>query len=463
MWLTATIGLLTAITPNAGVRLEAERGVAQGATISQARAGFSGNGYLTGFEAEGARVEWKVDLPPGIYTVTVRFATPGGPKRSEIEVDGRRLEFALPDTKGAFDSIRAGRIEITKRDSSVSVLRGWGYFDLDSVEIAPAAPPAPLKAVPDQLSTPRPSREARALFRRLRAAYGKATLSGQYEINESDWVRDKTKQTPAVLGGDFMDYSPSRLEFGADPKDATERYIAAAKKGQILTLSWHWNAPKDLINEMQKDANGQERNRLWYRGFYTDATTFDVAAALADPNGEGYRLLIRDIDAIAVQLKKLQAARVPVLWRPLHEADGRWFWWGAKGPEPCIKLWRLMHDRLTNHHRLDNLIWVWNSADPAWYPGHDTVDIMSVDVYPSDRQDSLSGIWDELVEQYDGKKMLALAEFPGAPDVDRMFRFGVRWSYFVSWTGSVGPKSTPEDLLLRTYRSRNVLNLGEKP
>jgi mannan endo-1,4-beta-mannosidase len=45
-----------------------------------------------------------------------------------------------------------------------------------------------------------------------------------------------------------------------------------------------------------------------------------------------------------------------VLWRPLHEADGAWFWWGAKGPKIFKKMWRIMYDRLTNYHQLHNLL-----------------------------------------------------------------------------------------------------------
>ena len=72
-----------------------------------------------------------------------------------------------------------------------------------------------------------------------------------------------------------------------------------------------------------------------------------------------------------------------LLWRPLHEASGKWFWWGAKGAAPCKALWNLMYDRMVNHHGLTNLIWVWNSdgADYEWYPGDDKVDILARDFY----------------------------------------------------------------------------------
>lgn len=95
----------------------------------------------------------------------------------------------------------------------------------------------------------------------------------------------------------------------------------------------------------------------WWKGYYTEGTTFDFERALAGPDAEAYRLLLRDIDAIAPQLQRLEDANVPVLWR-------------------------LLHDRLTNVHGLDNLIWVWNSEAPDWYPGDDAVHIVSVASYP---------------------------------------------------------------------------------
>jgi mannan endo-1,4-beta-mannosidase len=168
-----------------------------------------------------------------------------------------------------------------------------------------------------------------------------------------------------------MDYSPSRVKHGT-VGTAVEEAITHHNRGGIVSVLWHWNAPTGLYDT--------EENR-WWSGFYTRATDLDVAAALSDTTNANYTLIIRDIDTIAVQLKRLQIAGVPVLFRPLHEAEGAWFWWGAKGPEACKKLWALLYSRLTDHHGINNLIWVWNSILPEWYPGDSTVDIMSADVY----------------------------------------------------------------------------------
>jgi mannan endo-1,4-beta-mannosidase len=301
--------------------------------------------------------------------------------------------------------------------------------------------------------------EAKRLMERLAEGYGKRTLSGTYGQAEDDFLAQATGRRASILGGDFMDYSPSRTERGADPKGHTEEMIAAAKKGKIITMSWHWNAPKGLLDSKTKDAQGRTVDRSWYQGFYTEATTFDLKAALADPSGEDYRLLIRDIDVISRELKKFQAANVPVLWRPLHEAEGGWFWWGAKGPEPCKKLWRILHERMVRHHQLNNLIWVWNSESEDWYPGDDTVDIVAVDRYPEDRRDPLAGAFVRLLERFDGKKILAVAEFPGMMDAARMFRFGARWAYFVSWKGDLGPRGTDPAILKQTMGDRRVDSL----
>jgi mannan endo-1,4-beta-mannosidase len=214
---------------------------------------------------------------------------------------------------------------------------------------------------------------------------------------------------------------------------------------------WHWNAPRGLEPDVA-GTTGAKSKKPWFRGFYTDATTFDVAAALADAQGDDYQLLIRDIDAIAAQLRRLAEADVPVLWRPLHEAEGGWFWWGAKGPEPFKALWRLLYERLTRHHGLHNLVWVFTgSAAPEWYPGDDMVDVVGLDAYPADARDPLAADWAALRATYGDRKPLALTEFGGVPDIGQMQRCGIHWTYFVSWSGGKGMRRTPDDDIRRIY------------
>ena len=444
--------IAVALVPLAPLRLEAETARLMGPKVASSIRGFSGTGYVTDVTAKDARIVWTVRAKPGVYLARVRYASKG-PKGFEVSANGVRSGATFADSKGAWATQDAGRIELRAGENEVAIERGWGNYDVDRLDLTPAPAPKALKPVLVRLSDPRATPEARALYARLLKGYGRVSLSGQYDAADVAFVREETGKTPAILGGDLMDFSPSRLPYfvksDEHPKDPVPEWIAAGRRGQVLTLSWHWNAPFGLLDT---------KDQRWYSGFYTKATTFDVTKAMDDPASEERKGILRDIDAIAVQLKRLSDARIPVLWRPLHESEGGWFWWGAKGPEPAKWLYRLVYDRLTKTHGLHNLVWVWNSPAAAWYPGDDVVDVMSVDLYPVDRRDALSASWDDLLARFDGRKPLALAEFPGAPDVVRMRRLGVRWLYFVGWSGGVGPKSTPPEILKATYASPYVRN-----
>lgn len=167
------------------------------------------------------------------------------------------------------------------------------------------------------MADPAADDNAHALYDYLVSIYGKNILSGQQDLAYADWVTDNIGKTPAVVSVDLMDYSPSRVEFQGDIATTIEDALAHHERGGIVSVLWHWNAPTGLYNTDEEP---------WWSGFYTEATDFNVATALADTTNANYTLIIRDIDAIATQLKRLQDAGVPVLFRPLHEAEGGWFW-----------------------------------------------------------------------------------------------------------------------------------------
>jgi mannan endo-1,4-beta-mannosidase len=450
--------------PSAAIHLEAEDARLAGTTVSTTRPGFSGKGYVTGFDQDGDKIEFTIrNAKAGLYEVRLRYSVPQGEKGYDLVVNGSKFSNMLARSGETFTSSTPTKVELQAGANTIAVEKGWGYYDIDAIDIVPVTVEMALKKPPKTLVDGRATARTRALHAYLIDLYGQKTLSGQHEQSEFSYIRDVTGKTPAILGGDLIEYSPSRVANGAKPEGTTERFIEAARAGHIVTMAWHWNAPKDLINQEKfVNAKGQTVNALWWRGFYTEATTFDVEKALANPHSEDHKLLLRDIDVIAVELKKFAAADVPILWRPLHEAEGGWFWWGAKGPKPLVQLWRLMFDRLTNHHNLHNLIWVFTgTANMAWYPGDGYVDIIGVDSYPTDPADPLSSIWDDLKKQFDGKKLLALSEFGGVPDVEKARRYGVRWSYFMSWTGDVGPHKMTREALARIYQQSTVLNKDE--
>ncbi|KFX95481.1 hypothetical protein V490_03831 [Pseudogymnoascus sp. VKM F-3557] len=291
---------------------------------------------------------------------------------------------------------------------------------------------------------------AKVLLKFIQSQFGWHYLSGQQDPTSFAWVQTQIGKTPAILGSDFIDYSPSRVEHGTS-SSAVEDAIAFDKKGGINTFVWHWNAPTGLYDTS---------NEPWYSGFYTAATSFNVQSALNEgSNGANYKLLLRDIDAIAVQIKRLSDANVPILFRPLHEPDGAWFWWGAHGSGPFKQLWNLMYSRLTSYHGLHNMVWVCNTMASDWYPGNDKCDIATTDIYASagDHNPQASA-WQTLYGITGGSRVLALAEVGVIPDPELQASQDIPWAYWVTWAGDFisGGSYNSKQFLFNVYSNTNV-------
>ncbi len=435
----------------ASMVLEAENGTLTGnAYVSTAVSGYSGTGYVTGLQSASDTVNWSFTGTPGLYDLIIRFRSPFGQKGFAGSINGHGFSGMFPAST-TFASFDAGLVQVIAGVNTLQIGGGWNWYDIDCVYLNPVPAPLPPAPVPATLVDTQATFAARMLMKALVSDYGQHTWAGQHDSSEISYIQGVTGRKPAIVEGDLMDYSPSRVYYQGMPVNYTESYIALESAGHVLGFCWHWNAPTNLLNTASEP---------WWSGFYTAATTFDVAAALANTNSVEYSLILRDIDAIAVQLAKVSSNNIPVLWRPLHEASGGWFWWGAQGPGPFKQLWRLLFNRLTTYHNLHNLIWVLTNEDPNWYPGDDVVDIIGVDAYPTDPTDALSTDWQALKPQFDGVKLLTLSEFGGVPDVERMHVFGVWWSYFSPWTGSY-IEGAPTNTLMRIYQSPEVITLDE--
>ena len=449
--LLVSFTILSSRTGSAAIVLEAENGTLTGvAHVTTAVSGYSGTGYVTGLQSANDTINWSFTGTPGLYDLVIRFRSPFGPKGFAGSINGHGFSGMFP-SNSAFASFDNGLVQVTAGVNTLQIGGGWNYYEIDAVNLTPAPAPTLPAPVPATLADPQATFAARMLMKALVSDYGRHTWAGQHDASEISYIQNQTGRKPAIVEGDLIDYSPTRVQYGGMPAHYTEDMIALESAGHVLGLCWHWNAPTNLLNTASEP---------WWSGFYTVATTFDVAAALANTNSPEYSLILRDIDAIAVQLKKVSSNNIPVLWRPLHEASGGWFWWGAKGPGPFKQLWRLLYNRLTTYHNLHNLIWVLTNEDPNWYPGGDVVDIVSVDAYPSDPTDALSSDWLLLKSQFDGVKLLTLSEFGGVPDAERMHVFGVWWSYFAPWTGSY-IEGAPTNTLTRIYQSPEVITLDK--
>jgi mannan endo-1,4-beta-mannosidase len=453
--LALLIILGTAVAHAQNYRFEAETGTMFGTLVRNNVPGYSGTGFVTDFTNASDRFELQANIPAGLYEMWVGYRSQYGEKGYTYRVNGETGSGMFNQTS-TWSTDRAGLFAISGGTSTLGIQHNWGYYDIDYLEFRPFTPPTVLP-VTTALSDPNASPRTQWLMNYLVSQYGEKTFSGQqHSVSENKpwpgntYLSKSGGMIPAIRGSDFIEYSPTRLQYGSNPRNETEQTIQWAQQtGGLVTMMWHWNAPADLVNTPCGQRCGSN-DYPWWRGFYAQGTTFDLPAALANPQSEDYQLILRDIDAIAVELEKFQDADIPVLWRPLHEAQGEWFWWGAHGPEAFKDLWSLMHDRLTNVHGLHNLIWEYTSTGVNdefldWYPGDDVVDMVGADIY-TDPSSSMSGEWYDLLEIFNGRKMIALSETGTLPNPDLLDLWNINWSYFSPWNGTFVDAFTPEAL-----------------
>ncbi|MEO7214728.1 glycosyl hydrolase [Mucilaginibacter sp.] len=287
------------------------------------------------------------------------------------------------------------------------------------------------------------SPEAKALLQFLYSIDGKFTLTGQHNFpaaadKNSKFAAHYSGKTPVVFGTDFgfakAGDKDSHLLRESLVKEAERQY----KMGAIVALCWHAVPP--TANEpvtFQPLPGADPANLASVQGQLTDQQFKDVLT----PGTELYNKWAAQVDSIAFYLKKLQVAHVPVLWRPYHEMNGNWFWWGNRvGQYSTQALYRQMFDRFVKFHKLNNLIWVWSVDRPSkpgmefekYYPGDKYLDIVALDVYGSDfKQD----YYDQLVSLSKGKP-LALAEV-GNPPSSEILGSQPRWGFWMIWAGMV--------------------------
>lgn len=320
------------------------------------------------------------------------------------------------------------------------------------------------------------TQEAKNVYKFLKENYGKKQLTGVQSSmsNTNDFINNvysATQKHPALAGYDFI-----YLAFSPTPANWSwvQNYgdISAAKEqwenNGLVSYMWHWNVP----NSEADFNNCVEKNSTDNMGFYcpgansSGTTSFDIREALKEGTWQN-RCIMRDIEEVAGYLKNLQDANIPVIFRPLHEAAGNytkynpqggaWFWWGRYGAEPCKKLFRLLHDQLTNVYGLNNLIWAWTidategmvSQAKDWYPGDDVVDIVGVDIYTDKINVPQKSQYEFMNEVTGGKKLTTISECGNIPDPKVQFDGDLSWSWFMVWPSGDGG-SLPGDYAKNT-------------
>ncbi|WP_223649244.1 glycosyl hydrolase [Hymenobacter psoromatis] len=459
--------VVVTLVPLVNNRLEAELGDRAGATtVATTPTGFSGTGFVTGFtnsDADNVSINFNLSTA-GLYQVTVGYTSPYGPKVANVTIDDSKSTVAFTGTtSGAdFNSADGGKVLLSVGMHTIVIGGNYGYYGIDYVQLTPTMVSLPAKP-PKQLTDPLATPTAKALHSYLVDLYGTKTLSGQQDDqygnsgSEVKYVLATTGKEPAIVSMDLLNYASAAVAKYGPATDA-ERYLTWSPSGNgrgITALIWHWRAPAD--NVTSANPNGDPGG-----AFYTVNTAFNFKAALADTTSVNYHLLLHDMDLISVQLQKFQAAGIPVLWRPLHETPGTFFWWGNQGPDAFKQLWQLLYNRLTVHNHLHNLIWVYCAnamPDPTWYPGDAYVDVAGDDIYQSsatpDPNVNISGNWTAM-QAMAPNKLIALTETESLVNPDQERGYATWWSWFCAWQGSY-IRNQPVAFLKSLYTDADII------
>ncbi len=497
-----------------------------GATVAEG-AEFSGGKYAKPADASGITFTVKVE-ETAVYDITTKvFIKQYDWITSKIVVNGIDAGSMLTTPRNCDSSyvisasakMKAGENKITVGNQSIGV-------DYITVEKHPD-PEFKTGTAP---VTPSASESARKVFSFLRENFMKKTISGmmisdqnfnydygnmkllkpgectpadscKYNDAEVSWkgqtdIAEFYKRSgyyPAIGGFDMLFATGGHHEEGWF-KGYTENNLAMTeelwKMGGIPTYTWHWKVGNDTVfytkdtypnngfnaSGCTDGVQGTSESNTCFN--YTKAFKGEQCKEINEASQE-YKDIVADIDIVSGYFKQLQDKGIAVVWRPLHEASGGWFWWGAGSPECYVQLYRLVFNRMVVTNKLTNLIWVWNiNTDPkygydysalnaAWYPGDEYVDIVAVDIYdPLNNHNSGANYFNKIVSDVGTSKMIALSENGAIPDIDSIAEDKAYWSYWMTWSQTWSGnflEKTPTEMWKKNLDSERIIALDNMP
>lgn len=417
--------------------VQAETGAVSGkAKVKSDRKGYKGKGYVTNISAEE---DWsrEIELTDSqYYNLTITVAS-DVPCVNGIAVNGKKLQDFSASGSGKFEKVTFKNIYIEKGKTAISVIPVDGGLDVDSLTLTASEDISKLDLTISKpaLSNKDSDYNAKALYQYLCESYGKQVLLGQHDTigtsAETDMIYKTTGKYPAIRFGDLM-LSTEKDSITTD----TEMNIAMdwASKDGIVGYMWHWAAPDDK------------------REYYADQTDFDIKKAVTKENIAELSLedikklqkdgkvskecvaVVQDIDTVSEKLSTLRDEGIAVLWRPLHEASNGDFWWG-NDKEAYKWLWKLMYERQTKYHKLNNLIWVWSAQNADWYVGDKYCDVLSCDVYDDGNKDAQVNIM-LFLQSISKNKPIAMSECGSFPDIQSIADEKAMWAFIGQWGGN---------------------------
>lgn len=417
--------------------VEAETGSVSGkAKVKSDRKGYKGKGYVTNISTEE---DWsrEIELTDSqYYDLTITVAS-DVPCVNGIAVNGKKLQDFSASGSGKFEKVTFKNIYIEKGKTAISVIPVDGGLDVDCLTLTASEDISKLDLTISKpaLSNKDSDYNAKALYQYLCESYGKQVLLGQHDTigtsAETDMIYKTTGKYPAIRFGDLM-LATEKDSITTD----TEMNIAMdwASKDGIVGYMWHWAAPDDK------------------REYYADQTDFDIKKAVTKENIAELSLedikklqkdgkvskecvaVVQDIDTVSEKLSTLRDEGIAVLWRPLHEASNGDFWWG-NDKEAYKWLWKLMYERQTKYHKLNNLIWVWSAQNADWYVGDEYCDVLSCDVYDDGNKDAQVNIM-LFLQSISKNKPIAMSECGSFPDIQSIADEKAMWAFIGQWGGN---------------------------
>jgi mannan endo-1,4-beta-mannosidase len=231
------------------------------------------------------------------------------------------------------------------------------------------------------------TKETKALYKNLYKLSREYILFGHQHATQygHGWVGDPdrsdvksvTGSHPAVIGVDFSGLYGRPDSMIEKEKVSLRKYISETyNRGGITTVAWHFNNPVSATN------------------FYWNDSTAVAAVKNIIPGGshhEKYKTILRIIADLAKSIKGNDGKTVPVIFRPYHEFDGDWFWWGRSHctVDEFKALWRFTVSFLRDSLGVHNFIYAFSpdckfTTEDEYlerYPGDEWVDMVGVDNY----------------------------------------------------------------------------------
>ncbi len=442
---------------------------------------------------------------------------------SEIQVDGVKVGSMLTTPRNC-DSSYVVSASAKMKTGEHKITVGNGAIGVDYITVE--RHPNPVFNISPVPVTPNASESAKKVMTFLRDNFGKKTISGMmisdqnfnYDygnmkllsaaectpqdsckfLNGEDTWKGQTDiaefykrsgHYPAVGGFDMLFAAGGHHEEGWF-RGYTENNLVMTeelwKLGGIPTYTWHWKVGQDTVfytqNNGFKNAGctegvaGTAENNTCFN--YTKAFKGEQCAEI-DESSQEYKDIVADVDIVSGYFKQLEEKGIAVLWRPLHEASGGWFWWGVASPECYVQLYRLVFNRMVVDNKLTNLIWVWNiNTDPKygydygalngeWYPGDEYVDIVAVDIYDALlNHNSAANYYNKIIDEVGTNKMIALSENGAIPDIDSLAEDKNYWSYWMTWSQTWSGNfldKTPNDMWKRNLDDERIIALDDMP